>query len=711
MRGYMRGKQEYNAQQVMKNKAKTDNLRNSYNQDAALLYQMAQSGADPKSPEYQQAVSAVQGSWGALNDWIGQHVDQDDGKKKKSSKSKSGNQQQQPVQDPLADLKSPDPNTRARALYQLQKKMGPPVLWQVKQLQSPEAKQTRANQATATKLEGVKGENELTVEEATRERDQILKGEWHPPAEKTAQPTPAPQPQGQPTVHPQGQSASAVSPVPQATTGATPAPQPPTTGATPAPQPAVPTTPLTVAPLAAAAPKAAATSATEGEKFITQSLRGKPSIPGMVFPGNINVEDRPNIANPDGSHSSAFSMSSEIDGKEVLYPGVGDGTTYPARKLTPKEALDQYRKTKKMFGVFKDAPSANAYARFLHQDQEKYGNKPAGETVSGAAEAQKPPVQPEADWDSNDYRAHGLPVPAHVERLEVLNRVLAAHGKAGDELKGAKDEIARQIQEHPDQPLTSSQMAILGRNVPTVKTAKPTWKGNSLVDVVDSSGKAWTPEQIEAGGGGEDVRGIYKAALKTQDDERKAAKEKDERWYAHANYSDALQTRRIIKTLGLRIDASETAANIKEWAKWNDKANTAEQVYQEAASVKKPTSTSDQKLLIEWVRSNNPSSSRLPDSEIKRAIAAGGYGLKAKNAFSMAADGTMTPELHKDFLGDIRNAAQSNREKAEELKEGIPGGEDTLRAISDAQAGGGGKTSGAKPAAGAGGGAVPKGWD
>jgi hypothetical protein len=137
---------------------------------------------------------------------------------------------------------------------------------------------------------------------------------------------------------------------------------------------------------------------------ITQSFQGK-SVPGMVKPGNLDITRRPNIDNGDGTHSSTFSMSFGTDNGEVLVPGVGDGTTYPARQLrvlytlpngshqwavpgdqpeswkapdkpTPlnNEALDQYQKTGKNFGTFKTVKEADAYAQKLHEDQAKYGN-------------------------------------------------------------------------------------------------------------------------------------------------------------------------------------------------------------------------------------------------------------------------------------------------------------------------------------------------
>jgi hypothetical protein len=94
----------------------------------------------------------------------------------------------------------------------------------------------------------------------------------------------------------------------------------------------------------------------------------------MTKPGNVDVTNRPNIKNPDGSHSSVFTMSFGTDNGEVLVPGVGDGKTYPLRKLSTHEALDQFRKTGNNFGTFRTPEQATAYAEILHEDQAKYGN-------------------------------------------------------------------------------------------------------------------------------------------------------------------------------------------------------------------------------------------------------------------------------------------------------------------------------------------------
>lgn len=135
-----------------------------------------------------------------------------------------------------------------------------------------------------------------------------------------------------------------------------------------------------IPPASHPAPSSAAQTATSQvpvnpPTVITQSLHGKP-VPGLLEKGNVDIANRPNIDNGDGTHSSVYSMSFDVDGKEVLVPGVGDGKTYPARKLTKDEALDQYKKTGQNLGTFKDEKSANAYADALHKDQAKYGSAP-----------------------------------------------------------------------------------------------------------------------------------------------------------------------------------------------------------------------------------------------------------------------------------------------------------------------------------------------
>ena len=88
-------------------------------------------------------------------------------------------------------------------------------------------------------------------------------------------------------------------------------------------------------------------------------------VPGMVKSGNIDISDRPRVKNSDGSISTVRSMSTNIDGREVLIPTVSDD----GRVMSDSEAIAQYKKTGKMLGVFDSIESADAYAQALHDQQ------------------------------------------------------------------------------------------------------------------------------------------------------------------------------------------------------------------------------------------------------------------------------------------------------------------------------------------------------
>lgn len=140
LRGFMNGRAIGQAQQVMKLKKKTDDLQNSYNQDAVRLYQLHQAGADVSTdPEakkqYADAESSVRGSWGALMDFYGKHITPPDtGKKKGKAKEAEGGI--------LGALQGKDPIQQSQAWYALAQKAGPPVFGQIAvgkaQRQSPQ---------------------------------------------------------------------------------------------------------------------------------------------------------------------------------------------------------------------------------------------------------------------------------------------------------------------------------------------------------------------------------------------------------------------------------------------------------------------------------------------------------------------------------------------------------------------------------------------
>jgi len=87
--------------------------------------------------------------------------------------------------------------------------------------------------------------------------------------------------------------------------------------------------------------------------------------PGMLEPGNIDLNARPVVKNPDGSISTVRSMGVNMDGREVLIPTVSpDGQI-----LDPDAAIELYRRTGQHLGMFDTPDNSNAYAQRLHEDQ------------------------------------------------------------------------------------------------------------------------------------------------------------------------------------------------------------------------------------------------------------------------------------------------------------------------------------------------------
>jgi hypothetical protein len=84
--------------------------------------------------------------------------------------------------------------------------------------------------------------------------------------------------------------------------------------------------------------------------------------------GNTNLVKQPRVKNADGTTSTVDSRSYNIDGKEVLLPSV----TQDGRHLTKdEEILDEYKKTGKHLGKFRDPEMANKFATQLHNDYAK----------------------------------------------------------------------------------------------------------------------------------------------------------------------------------------------------------------------------------------------------------------------------------------------------------------------------------------------------
>ncbi len=158
LRGFVNGMAQGQKHKALTLKKKSDDLTASYNADAQRAYEyarqkVAQDGKlDPNDPEYQKLKSAVDGSWGALQDFRGTLLEQSGGKKK-------GKKQDQQL-PPVAVLTNPKSTQqeKAQAYYDLSQKAGPPLFGQIQSLvawaQSPQAQQQRKTQADTGAAQG-----------------------------------------------------------------------------------------------------------------------------------------------------------------------------------------------------------------------------------------------------------------------------------------------------------------------------------------------------------------------------------------------------------------------------------------------------------------------------------------------------------------------------------------------------------------------------
>jgi hypothetical protein len=84
----------------------------------------------------------------------------------------------------------------------------------------------------------------------------------------------------------------------------------------------------------------------------------------MLIPGNINLDKRPVVMNPDGTYSTVRSISVGYKGAQYLIPTVVNGQV-----VSNQAAIDYFKKTGQHLGAFRTYQDADRYAQSLHEAQ------------------------------------------------------------------------------------------------------------------------------------------------------------------------------------------------------------------------------------------------------------------------------------------------------------------------------------------------------
>ena len=416
LRGFMQGRAYHQAKEVMQLKKKTDSLQFSHNQDAVRLLQLANAGynspdATPEQrKEYADADLARQGSWGALMDFYGNHIEQMTGEKKGKGKK---NQQQRPPQAILTDPAS-TPYEKAQAWYQVSKQAGDPVVGKIAMLNTPRAQALRQagdigaqNAVTQATQQG----QELTHRGVLQQAQSILDRYNAPPGTQPAgQPAGMPQPQGQPAAaQPQSWQPTAA-PEPQQTPYAAGQPQP------------------TAQPSGAGAPRVRNYASPDDTSGGLDLNNLRPAAPAFrrVFPAKAGFHL---VTNP-------------AEGQKIYYQSDSD----------PSDVRDAKTGLKYKGAVGTAAAQGQQPAPAATQPQFSAAPAPPAQTASTSTPA-PPPAAP-----SSEAR-NGVTQEQYEWAQSVLNPPMRAT-KPGDEAQLAIDNLVRYKVAHPEYQFTENDKQI-----------------------------------------------------------------------------------------------------------------------------------------------------------------------------------------------------------------------------------------------------------
>lgn len=240
-------------------------------------------------------------------------------------------------------------------------------------------------------------------------------------------------------------------------------------------------TPASIAGLGAPAP----TSQRQKERY-NQEI-------GQYGVGNIDLYNRPQYRNADGSISTVDSTSFNIQGKEVLLPSVWmkDGKAY--RSSDGGEILQHFYDTGEFLGVFDTVDAANSYAEKLHDAQDYYYTTQREKALDEAVA-----------HDQLQGMKRTLAILESQKKQEQAQQpsILSMLGKASDstlptfQAESAQSETDRRIQELQDEiDRQESESQMQGTKRPETYTAKNVGRYKDRLIALASVPGTWTKRQ------------------------------------------------------------------------------------------------------------------------------------------------------------------------------------------------------------------------
>lgn len=240
-------------------------------------------------------------------------------------------------------------------------------------------------------------------------------------------------------------------------------------------------TPASIAGLGAPAP----TSQRQKERY-NQEI-------GQYGVGNIDLYNRPQYRNADGSISTVDSTSFNIQGKEVLLPSVWmkDGKAY--RSSDGDEILQHFYDTGEFLGVFDTVDAANSYAEKLHDAQDYYYTTQREQALDETAA-----------HDQLQGMKRTLAILESQKKQEQAQQpgILSMLGKASDSTlptfraDSAQSETDRRIQALQDEiDRQESESQLQGTKRPETYTAKNVGRYKDRLIALASVPGTWTKRQ------------------------------------------------------------------------------------------------------------------------------------------------------------------------------------------------------------------------